>query len=117
MAPQAWKSGNFPFSKSYFSLSIELMKRQIKMDSHHTDSVFLLNPIRLCCDFIFNSARCSHSVRDRLTQQREIVEGHWVFNVQREEFPGLLGGCLVSMFGIKKVYGVFFLSGCILILH
>jgi hypothetical protein len=38
-----------------------------------------------------------------------------VFNVQREEFPGLLGGCLVSMFGIKKVYGVFFLSGCILI--
>ena len=45
---------------------------------------------------------CSHSVRDRLTQQREIVEGHWVFNVQREEFPGLLGGCLVSMFGIKR---------------
>ncbi|MGT8051303.1 hypothetical protein ACRWWM_24410, partial [Escherichia coli] len=43
--------------------------------------------------------------------------GHWVFNVQREEFPGLLGGCLVSMFSIKKVYGVFFLSGGILILH
>ncbi|HIE9932596.1 TPA: hypothetical protein ACXKXS_004737 [Salmonella enterica] len=25
-----------------------------------------------------------------------------MFNVQREEFPGLLGGCLVSMFGIKN---------------